>query len=289
MKALSDGVELGGVSRDSAVQLPPVLKNVKLGGVRGGVAPPKVLIVDDDDDVDDETLPATLNYSSQGFGMTAPIHLWHERVRHGSIESLRKLQLFNVTNMLKDRLPHDDKVESSSRAVAPGEPLVYGFQVPHGSHTKLTKCDVCLQTKISRKPQPKHSKFHDSDLRKGRVFSVDLKSVPTKTFFGHNGVISFVEQPTDGEGAHGMSFHYLQRSKTDTVMNLQRFIDDAARAGIKIAEVHSDRGTESFEQEGIGGFYMEELTMHLGTYGFFETILIRTVTMLFIISISAVN
>ena len=45
------------------------------------------------------------------------------------------------------------------------------------------------------------------------------------------------------------------RSKDESVKMLKRFIEDCKILGIKIARIQTDRGSEFFEQEGVGAHY----------------------------------
>lgn len=150
--------------------------------------------------------------------------------------------------------------EFGDRTVGKNEPMIHGFYIPKDDKSlKTPKCDVCYQAKMRRKAQKHASPFPDSILIQGRTFSCDLKSVPTKSFFGHNYVLCFVEHVKDG--APGISFHYYMKHKSETTAKLQLFLNDCKKLGIKVARIQSDRGSEFFEQEGVGAHF-DERALH---------------------------
>jgi hypothetical protein len=63
----------------------------------------------------------------------------------------------------------------------------------------------------------------------------------------------------------GIVFAHLMKNKSETTAVLQRFINDCLKLGIKIARIQSDRGTEYFEQEGIGKLYEDRAHSALRT------------------------
>jgi hypothetical protein len=232
-------------------------------------------------DKKDDGTSANLTFSGNDYGMSAPLTRWHERVRHIPMERLNRIHNTNLTNLSNkhekleklaaDRKkvtggeeleietiePEDDVPEEiSDRQVRNDEPMIHGFYKPHDDKSlKHTNCDVCRQANMRKKPQKHHSLFQQADLKQGRVFSTDLKSVPIRSFHGHSYAISFVEHTEDG--SPGIVFVYLMKNKSETTAMLQRFINDCKKLGIKIARIQSDRGTEYFEQEGIGKVYDE--------------------------------
>lgn len=146
-----------------------------------------------------------------------------------------------------------DPAEFDDRAARRDEPLIYGFHTPRDDQSlKRPKCDVCRQAKMRRKAQRHATLFPEPELLQGRVFSTDLKSSPYRDFNGRKQVICFVEHVEDG--IPGITFHYVMKNKSETTAMLKRFINDCKLLGIKIAKIQSDRGTEYFEQEGIGTF-----------------------------------
>ena len=238
----------------------------------------------DDIVVGDQTFThvSSTSSTSRDYRSVAPLERWHLRMRHVSLEFLRKLhkrdQDINkrhvetllsagesqATGVQQAQPPPVDAMDldsldnigsTSSKPfrevlIASGEiPLVRGFSVPHDKQHDQHKCDTCRQANIQKKGQLKHSKYSEMGVLQGRVFSTDLKSVKIKSFFGHRYVICFVDH------ASGFALHYLMRSKDESVKMLKLFIKDCKVLGIKIARIQSDRGTEYFEQEGVGDHY----------------------------------
>jgi len=245
----SSSVEVGG-----AKQLDP---SVFLSGVIG-VEPLEV-----------KKTVGNFSYSKVDHGMVAPMNTWHERVRHLPMDVLHQIHNFNISNVQRE---HDhSSLEASvvveqgnavveelinDRQVGKNEPMMHGFFKPHDDTSmKHKNCDVCRQAKMRKKPQKHQSLFQQSDLKQGRVFSCDLKSVAIKSFHGHCQVINFVEHTDDG--SPGIVFHYLMKSKSESTAKLLQFINDCKKLGIKIARIQTDRGTEFFEQEGVGAVYDE--------------------------------
>ena len=231
----------------------------------------------------------SLTFSGQDYGMTAPLDVWHSRIRHMPFGVMRKIHKHN-TSILQSKLkksqqkqpclkrkldsvreqevvvPTEEEAASTvtaatdanqaadvdDRAVNAGDFMIHGLFLPKDDK-KLKKCDCCRQAKARRTPQKKSSPFPESELKQGRVFSCDLKYVPQKSFFGHRYVLCFVEH-VEG-GVPGITFHYIMKHKSETTQKLQQFFNDCKRFGIKIARIQSDRGTEFFEQEGVGAHF----------------------------------
>jgi hypothetical protein len=148
----------------------------------------------------------------------------------------------------------------SDREVGKLDPMIHGFFKPTDDKSlKHPNCDVCRQAKLRKKPQKHHSLFQNQESKLGRIFSTDLKKVVCRSFHGYGYVMCFIEQTKDG--SPGIAFHYLMKNKSETTAKLLQFIQDCEKLGIKIAKIQSDRGSEFFEQEGVGGVF-DERALH---------------------------
>jgi hypothetical protein len=269
------------IRKDGLLLLKPYqasTESVQLGGAGQASGSVFLSTVNEGATVDKEST-GNLSFSGNDYGMNAPMTRWHERVRHIPMEKLNQIHNQNLANLNNKHkkletisqivsgggdviLDEDDSDENevnlpgSDRRVRNDEPMIHGFFKPHDDKSmKHTNCDVCRQANLRKKPQKHHSLFQQSDLKLGRVFSTDLKSVSIRSFHGHGYAISFVEHTDDG--SPGIVFVYLMKNKSEATAMLQRFINDCKKLGIKIAKIQSDRGTEYFEQEGIGKVYDE--------------------------------
>jgi len=209
------------------------------------------------------------------YGGTAPLGLWHLRNRHLSLATLKTIHSFSqkvlqaehaarLSILEKQKLGDGemggdvidavddvvlDKIDDDRRCSS-DEACLYGYRFTQDpKKLKRPSCDVCNQAKARKKGQKSRRDNPEPDLKQGRVFSCDVKVVSCKSFHGHKYVLCFVEHV---DGLPGIVFHYNMRHKSEGATKLQVFIDDCKRLGIKIARIQSDRGSEFFEQEGIG-------------------------------------
>jgi hypothetical protein len=198
-----------------------------------------------------------MSFNDKDYGMTAPLRVWHERNRHLPMDKLRQIHDHNV-QILKNRHELDLKQRNKStsecghdidsgqgskaaaaeeeavtepmidRMVSDSDPMIHGFFKPQDDKSlKHPNCDVCRQAKLRKKPQKHHSSFQDTELKQGRIFSCDLKTVVCRSFHGHGYVICFVEQTDDG--SPGIVFHYLMKKKSETTAKLLQFINDCKK------------------------------------------------------------
>lgn len=101
------------------------------------------------------------------------------------------------------------------------------------------------------KPKEKASLKHscsialpDSLLIYCRALSCDLKFVPTKSFYGHNYALGFVDML--GDCTLCISFHIVVKVKSETVVKLDQFSNGSYKLGIKVASIQSNRCSDYF-------------------------------------------
>ena len=161
--------------------------------------------------------PAT-TYSLHGicYGAHADAKLWHRRVRHTSMETLKRVREHH---------------------------LVEGFSL-HGKIPSSCPCDVCRQAKIRRRANVRESPYHEAATYVGHTVSTDVKSLPYASIRGYKYVIVYVDHYSN------LSVCYFMRHKNETASTLQKYLREMQRLGVTVRTIQSDRGSEYFAQEG---------------------------------------
>jgi hypothetical protein len=121
--------------------------------------------------------------------------------------------------------------------------LVDGFHLT-GNKNASCHCDTCAQAKIRRAQNARHRAFEDPARLIGDHVSTDVKSVPYESFEGYKYVVNFVDHKT----RLGMCF--FMRHKDEVVDKFKLFVAEMAHYGFVVKNLHSDRGSENFAQEG---------------------------------------
>jgi hypothetical protein len=162
---------------------------------------------------------AMLSFATNGhaFGVAADLTLWHQRVRHMSMEDLLKIYKHN---------------------------LVEGFTLRGRVTPTSCDCDACRQAKIKRAPEHDTRAHPSVASRVGMIFSTDTKEVPYVSLHGYRYVVVFVDNYSR------LSFAYFLRSKRESITVLKQFLADMDRLGITVGTITSDRGSEFFQQDG---------------------------------------
>ena len=168
--------------------------------------------------VDDDAAPAlSASCSNQVYGVAADLNVWHQRVRHMSMEDLAQIEKRN---------------------------LVDGFKLRGRISPTSCSCDACRQAKIRRAPEHNTRARPNPVHGVGARVSTDTKEVPCVSLHGYRYVMVFVDQYSK------LSFVYFLRSKSESTAALRQYLADMKRLGVTVQEIHSDRGSEFFEQDG---------------------------------------
>jgi hypothetical protein len=166
---------------------------------------------------DDSESPLSVACHGQVYGVAADLNVWHQRVRHIPMQDLVKIDKFNLVDGLKLR----GRISPSS-----------------------CSCDACRQAKIKRAPERDTRAHQRPATRVGAIVSTDTKEVPYVSLHGYRYVMVFVDQFSK------LSFVYFLRSKSESADALRQYLADMKHLGITVAAIHSDRGSEFFEQAG---------------------------------------
>jgi len=161
----------------------------------------------------------SLSYAceSQAFGVAADLGVWHQRVRHMSMQDLSMIEKHN---------------------------LVDGFKLRGRVSATSCGCDACRQAKIRRAPEHDSRAHPNKASFVGECVSTDTKEVPFVSLQGYRYVMVFVDQFSR------LSFVYYLRSKGESTLALRQYLTDMKRLGVTVKSIHSDRGSEFFEQDG---------------------------------------
>ena len=166
---------------------------------------------------DDPESPLSVACHGQVYGVAADLDVWHQRVRHIPMQDLVKIDKFNLVDGLKLR----GRISPSS-----------------------CSCDACRQAKIKRAPERDTRAHQRAATHVGAIVSTDTKEVPYVSLHGYRYVMVFVDQFSK------LSFVYFLRSKSDSADALRQYLADMKHLGVTVAAIHSDRGSEFFEQDG---------------------------------------
>ena len=173
-------------------------------------------LVGHDGDSGDERLRFSFATESYSF-LSGDLALWHKRLGHLSKEKLMRIH---------------------------GHNLVDGFHLVGNKNTHCG-CDSCTQARIKRAASKKTAAYDSgAPTRIGERVSSDVKSISLPSFDGYKYVVVFVDQYS------GLGMPYFMRSKTEVVAKFELFVAEMAFYGIQVGTLHSDRGSEYFDQEG---------------------------------------
>jgi hypothetical protein len=164
---------------------------------------------------EDDEMHHSFDLNTYSF-LSGDLSLWHKRLAHLPKEKLLRIH---------------------------GHNLVDGFHLV-GNKNATCGCDTCTQAKIRHSPSHKYRAFESPARQIGDHVSTDIKSVPYPSFEGYKYAINFVDHYS------GLGLVYFMRKKSEATSKLKLYVAAMAHYGIVVKHIHSDRGSEYFNQEG---------------------------------------